>query len=272
MYRRARVCAIFGAMARLGAAQCIEVDGRRMQVVFDNDLLKRRSDRSGIMLGDTLMYVRASEFAARPVPGRQMRVGRAAAGRDPVRRSGRHTGDNAAEQRHVGGIIVAYRSGMTSKRGAHRGSGFLRIDASGLLDMARRCEQELGADAAAATLATALGRSRAFIVDEIARQVSAVYELDESDISQGSATYGDHQQNLNLSATAGRNSLIEITYWGRRLTVGGHFPFTPRRPRNRNYRVTTTIRRGSPKQNSARTFVPNSAKWGKLVWERTEAD
>lgn len=159
---------------------------------------------------------------------------------------------------------------MTSKRGAHRGSGFLRIDASGLLDMARRCEQELGADAAAATLATALGRSRAFIVDEIARQVSAVYELDESDISQGSATYGDHQQNLNLSATAGRNSLIEITYWGRRLTVGGHFPFTPRRPRNRNYRVTTTIRRGSPKQNSARTFVPNSAKWGKLVWERTE--
>lgn len=165
---------------------------------------------------------------------------------------------------------MAYRSGMTSKRGAHRGSGFLRIDASGLLDMARRCEQELGADAAAATLATALGRSRAFIVDEIARQVSAVYELDESDISQGSATYGDHQQNLNLSATAGRNSLIEITYWGRRLTVGGHFPFTPRRPRNRNYRVTTTIRRGSPKQNSARTFVPNSAKWGKLVWERTE--
>lgn len=159
---------------------------------------------------------------------------------------------------------------MTSKRGAHRGSGFLRIDASGLLDMARRCEQELGADAAAATLATALGRSRAFIADEIARQVSAVYELDESDISQGSATYGDHQQNLNLSATAGRNSLIEITYWGRRLTVGGHFPFTPRRPRNRNYRVTTTIRRGSPKQNSARTFVPNSAKWGKLVWERTE--
>ena len=159
---------------------------------------------------------------------------------------------------------------MTSKRGAHRGSGFLRIDASELLDMARRCEQELGADAAAATLATALGRSRAFIADEIARQVSAVYELDEGDISQGSATYGDHQQNLNLSATAGRNSLIEITYWGRRLTVGGHFPFTPRRPRNRNYRVTTTIRRGSPKQNSARTFVPNSAKWGKLVWERTE--
>ena len=158
---------------------------------------------------------------------------------------------------------------MTSKRGAHRGSGFLRIDASELLDMARRCEQELGADAAAATLATALGRSRAFIADEIARQVSAVYELDEGDISQGSATYGDHQQNLNLSATAGRNSLIEITYWGRRLTVGGHFPFTPRRPRNRNYRVTTTIRRGSPKQNSARTFVPNSAKWGKLVWERT---
>ena len=158
---------------------------------------------------------------------------------------------------------------MTSKRGAHRGSGFLRIDASELLDMARRCEQELGADAAAATLATALGRSRAFIADEIARQVSAVYELDEGDISQGSATYGDHQQNLNLSATAGRNSLIEITYWGRRLTVGGHFPFTPRRPRNRNYRVTTTIRRGSPKLNSARTFVPNSAKWGKLVWERT---
>ncbi len=69
------VCAIFGAMERLGAAQCIEVDGRRMQVVFDNDLLKRRSDRSGIILGDTLMYVRASEFAARPVPGRQMRVG-----------------------------------------------------------------------------------------------------------------------------------------------------------------------------------------------------
>ena len=164
---------------------------------------------------------------------------------------------------------MAYRSGMTSKRGAHRGSGFLRIDASELLDMARRCEQELGADAAAATLATALGRSRAFIADEIARQVSAVYELDEGDISQGSATYGDHQQNLNLSATAGRNSLIEITYWGRRLTVGGHFPFTPRRPRNRNYRVTTTIRRGSPKLNSARTFVPNSAKWGKLVWERT---
>ena len=31
------VCAIFGAMARLGVAQCIEVDGRRMQVVFDND-------------------------------------------------------------------------------------------------------------------------------------------------------------------------------------------------------------------------------------------
>ena len=165
---------------------------------------------------------------------------------------------------------MAYKSGMTSKRGAHRGSGFLQIDASGLLDMARRCEQELGADAAAATLATALGRSRAFIADEIARQVSAVYELDESDISQGSATYGDHQQNLNLSATAGRNSLIEITYWGRRLTVGGHFPFTPHRPRNRNYRVTTTIRRGSPKQNSARTFVPNSAKWGKLVWERTD--
>lgn len=164
---------------------------------------------------------------------------------------------------------MAYKSGMTSKRGAHRGSGFLRIDASELLDMARRCEQELGADAAAATLAIALGRSRAFIADEIARQVSAVYELDEGDISQGSATYGDHQQNLNLSATAGRNSLIEITYWGRRLTVGGHFPFTPRRPRNRNYRVTTTIRRGSPKLNSARTFVPNSARWGKLVWERT---
>ena len=52
---------------------------------------------------------------------------------------------------------MAYKSGMTSKRGAHRGSGFLRIDASELLDMARRCEQELGADAAAATLATALG-------------------------------------------------------------------------------------------------------------------
>ena len=166
---------------------------------------------------------------------------------------------------------MAYRSGMTSKRGAHRGSGFLRIDASELLDMARRCEQELGADAAAATLATALGRSRAFIADEIARQVSAVYELDESDISQGSATYGDHQQNLNLSATAGRNSLIEITYWGRRLTVGGHFPFTPRRPRTRTYRVLTAIRRGSPKLNSARTFVPNSAKWGNLVWERTDA-
>lgn len=165
---------------------------------------------------------------------------------------------------------MAYRSGMTSKRGAHRGSGFLRIDASELLDMARRCEQELGADAAAATLSIALGRSRAFIADEIARQVSAVYELDEGDISQGSATYGDHQQNLNLSATAGRNSLIEITYWGRRLTVGGHFPFTPHRPRNRAYRVTTTIRRGSPKQNSARTFVPNSAKWGNLVWERTD--
>ena len=62
------VCAIFGAMERLGVAQCIEVDGRRMQVVFDNDLLKRRSDRSGIILGDTLMYVRASEFAARPCP------------------------------------------------------------------------------------------------------------------------------------------------------------------------------------------------------------
>lgn len=66
---------MFGAMARLGVAQKIKIDGQYMQVVFDNDLLKRRSDRSGIIIGDTLMYVRASEFRVRPATGRQMRVG-----------------------------------------------------------------------------------------------------------------------------------------------------------------------------------------------------
>ena len=165
---------------------------------------------------------------------------------------------------------MAYKVGMTSKRDAHRGSGFLRIDAGELQDMARRCERELGANAVTTTLAMALGRSRAFIVDEIAHQVSAVYELDESEISQGSAGYGNRQKNFNLSAAVGTSSLIEITYWGRRLAVGGHFPFTPHRPRNRAYRVTTTIRRNSPVLNSKRTFVPNSARWGDLVWERIE--
>lgn len=67
---------VFDAMCDLGVAQEREIDGRAIQVVFDNDKLKNRQDRSGVVFGETLMYCRTSDLDVRPKAGRQMRVGR----------------------------------------------------------------------------------------------------------------------------------------------------------------------------------------------------
>lgn len=126
---------------------------------------------------------------------------------------------------------------------------------------AREVMEKSGPEAASRALSEALMHVREFAQAEVVREVSGLYAIDAGEVSGTFSTSGGR--------TGG--DMLRLIYLGRTLTLGGHFEFSPHRPRGRAYRVKSTVYRGQSVTHGRTSFVPASNDYkGDLVWKRRE--